>query len=291
MNILVLGGTKYMGRHLVRKLLSDGHDVTVATRGNTNDPFGNKVKRLIIEREDPESLRNAFKDKHYDVTIDNLAYSSNEVKFLLDSLSTEKYVMTSTCSVYFPNFHENMKESEMDTRAIPLRWCNRNDFPYDEVKRQAEAALFQAYKNQSSAAVRFPYIFGKDDYTQRLFYYVESIFHGRAMYIDNLSARLSFIESDEAGNFLAHVATAPVVGYINAGSSGTISLEEIIGYAEKRLSKKAVIQADGDEATLNGMPSFSLDTSLAEQTGFKFRNINEWVYPMIDFWVEELTIK
>ena len=277
-----------MGIHLVNSLIAAGHDVTIATRGNMTDSFGNQVKRLIVDRQNPDSLHNALKDKFYDVTIDNIAYSSNEIRYLLDSLNTEKYVMTSTGSVYSNNIHENMSETEADTTKHPLKWCDHDDFQYDEVKRQAEAALFQEYSNQPSAAVRFPYIFGKDDYTKRLFFYVEHVYHERAMYIDNITARLSFIDSAEAGQFLAHAAAAPVFGYINASSGGTISLEELIDYVEKHTSRKAVIKECGCAAPLNGVPSFSLDTSLAEKTGFQFRNINEWVYPLIDLWIDKL---
>ena len=289
MKALVLGGTQYMGIHLVRELIQAGHDVTIATRGSTPDPFGSKVRRLKIDRKDPESLQNALKDKLYDVSIDNIAYCSNEVRYLLDTLKTEKYVMTSTVSVYSKHFHEDMHEDEVDTKTHPLKWSDFVDFStYDEDKRQAEAALFQAYSHVPAAAVRLPYIFGKDDYTKRLFFYIEHIFHGRPMHIDNLTARISFIDSVEAGQFLFHAATAPVFGYVNAGSKGTISLEEIIDYAEKRMSKKAVIDTSGVPGPINGCPSFGLDTSKAEATGFTFKNINDWVYPLIDHWAEEL---
>ena len=288
MKTLVLGGTKFMGVHLVNELIAAGHDVTIATRGTTPDSFGDKVSRIIVDRQDPAGLAVAFKGKTYDVTIDNIGYASNDIKYLLDSLQTNKYVFTSTVSVYSNNLHENMRETEVDTTTLPLKWCSYPNFPYDEVKRQAEAALFQAYPNQLSAAVRFPYIFGDDDYTKRLFFYIENIFYERPMHIDNLAARLSFINSAEAGKFLYHAATAPVVGYVNAGSNGTISLEEIIAYTEKRTSKKAVIQESGAPATLNQVPSFGLDTSKATETGFKFKNISDWVYPLIDHWVHEL---
>lgn len=33
MNILVIGGTRYFGIHMVNKLLEQGHDITIATRG------------------------------------------------------------------------------------------------------------------------------------------------------------------------------------------------------------------------------------------------------------------
>ena len=41
--------------------------------------------------------------------------------------------------------HFNTKEEEFDGAAERLSWCNRSDFPYDKVKRQAECALCQAY--------------------------------------------------------------------------------------------------------------------------------------------------
>jgi len=288
---LVLGGTKFMGVHLVNQLISAGHDVTIATRGNMPDSFGNKVKRLKIDRKDPDSLRDALGGKSYDVAIDNIAYSSNEVRYLLDVLCTKKYVMTSTVAVYSKHFHDNMHEAEVDAKTHPLKWCNYEDFPYDEVKRQAEAALYQAYPNQVSAAVRFPYIFGEDDYTKRLYFYVEHVFNEQAMHINNLTARIAVIDSVEAGQFLFHAATAPVLGPVNAGSNGTISLEEIISYTEKRTSKKAIIQDNGDAGPLNGAPSYSMDTSAASGTGFKFRDANGWVYPLIDLWVSQLSKK
>jgi len=277
-----------MGVHLVNELAAAGHEVTIATRGQTLDTFGSKVKRLAIDRRDPESLKSTFEGKAYDITIDNIAYSSNDIKHLLDVLRTDKYVFTSSVSVYSKDFHENMHEDEVDAVSHPLKWDNYEAFPYDEAKRQAEAALFQGYPDQLAAAVRFPYIFGDDDYTKRLYFYVENIFYQRPMHIDNLSARLSFINSQEAGQFLAHAATASVAGPVNAASNGTISLEEIISYTEKQTSKKAVIQADGPPGPMNTNPSFGLDTSKAVESGFKFRDIKSWVYPLIDHWIQDI---
>lgn len=44
--ILVFGGTRFFGKRLVESLLQAGHDVTIATRGLTVDPFGSTVKRV-----------------------------------------------------------------------------------------------------------------------------------------------------------------------------------------------------------------------------------------------------
>ena len=45
MKILVIGGTRFMGKHLVSALVANKHDVTIATRGAAPDNFGGMVKR------------------------------------------------------------------------------------------------------------------------------------------------------------------------------------------------------------------------------------------------------
>ena len=49
---LILGGTQFVGKRLVQLLIDEGVDVTIATRGKTPDSFGDRVSRLIIDRED-----------------------------------------------------------------------------------------------------------------------------------------------------------------------------------------------------------------------------------------------
>ena len=60
MKILVIGGTRYFGRYTVEKLVRDGHDVTIASRGNASDDFGDTVKRVRLDRTDPDSVRKAI---------------------------------------------------------------------------------------------------------------------------------------------------------------------------------------------------------------------------------------
>lgn len=58
MNILVIGGTRFFGIHMVNELLTAGYDVTIATRGKASDSFGD-ISELkdkgIIERKGPDN--------------------------------------------------------------------------------------------------------------------------------------------------------------------------------------------------------------------------------------------
>lgn len=62
------------------------------------------------------------------------------------------------------------------------------------------------------------------------------------MYIDNIDYQMSYIRSDEAGDFIAYLVDKNVNGAINGSASGTISLREVIAYVEEKTGKCAVFK-------------------------------------------------
>ena len=124
-----------------------------------------------MERNDSESMKQAFSNQIFDIVYDNLAYCSNAVKYALDTVRTDYYVMTSSASVYNPP-NPGVMEEDFSAEEYPFVWCNRDSGAYAEGKRMAEAALAQNYAQAKQCAVRFPVVLGKDDYTERLRFYV-----------------------------------------------------------------------------------------------------------------------
>lgn len=284
MKILVLGGTRYFGISMVWELIRQGHEVTIATRQMTKDSFGDAVKRIQVERTDPYRIEQAFKGKHFDVVYDKIAYCSNDIKYVMDVIDCNKYIYMSSTAVYEPKTIDT-KEEDFDAVGKELVWCNRTDFPYEEIKRQAECALSQKYSDKKWIAVRYPFVIGKDDYTERLSFYVEHVKKSLPMYIDNLDVHMSFICSDEAGKFMAFLAVKDFEGAINGSSKGTISLREIIDYVEKKTGTRAIIDKEGDVAPYNGEPEYSINTDKAERLGFQFSNLRDWIYDLIDYYL------
>jgi nucleoside-diphosphate-sugar epimerase len=276
MKILVIGGTRFFGIPMVNALLEKGHDVTIATRGGANDSFGNRVKRIILDRTDAESIKSALENKYYDVVIDKIAYCSNDIKRILDVISCKKYVQMSSTAVYEP-LHINTSENEFNGNAGEILWCEREDVSYSVGKQNAERAICQFYDNQKWIAIRYPYVIGEDDYTKRLYFYVEHVVKEIPMYIDNIDVQMSFINSKEAGTFLAYIIETDFEGAINGANKGTISIAEIIDYVEKKSGKKAILRPDGDVAPYNETPQYSIDISLAEKTGYIFSDIHSWM--------------
>ena len=289
MKILVVGGTRFMGRHLVRELLKVGHEVTIATRGIAKEDFGSSVKRVIIDRLDESSLKESFANTYFDVVYDSLAYCSNNVKILLDNISCHKYIIISTTAVY--DKHINTIEEDFNPLVKELTWCNRRDFPYDDIKRQAECALFQKYSDINFVAVRFPFVIGEDDYTKRLYFYVENILNQNPMNIDNFDKQMAFVRSDEAGKFLAHFANNDYLGAINGASSGTISIKDISDYIESKTGKKAILSLNGEKAPYNGENEYSINTDKASNLGFNFSPLKMWIYNLIDIYIQEVSVQ
>lgn len=286
MKILVIGGTKFFGIHMIEDLLEKGHEVTIATRGIAKDSFSDRVTRIIMDRENPESIKSALAGRHFDVVIDKIAYCSNDIKAVLDVVSCDKYIHTSTVSVYYDIDKFVWSEKDFDPYKTPLVWCSRTDFHFGEIKRQAECALFQAYKDIPAIAVRIPLVIGTDDYTKRLYFYVENILKSVPMHIDNPDSQISFIRSDEAGKFMAFLADKNFTGPINASSSGTITLRKIIEYVEKKTETKAILDENGVQAPFNGFPSYCVDTDTSKKLGFEFTTVTDWIYDLLDEYIK-----
>lgn len=284
MKILVLGGTRYFGMHLVKDLLEKGHEVTIATRGKTPDPFLDRVKRLKVDRTDIQAMKAVFEGKEYDIVCDDIAYSSNDVKCALENIKCRRYILVSTISVY-ESFHMGMVEEEIDPFQGELIWCNSEDFTYNIIKQQAEKALFQAYKHQPAIAVRFPLVIGKDDYTERLLFYVEHVKKGIPMFVDNLMEELVFIHSEDAGKFLSFLCEKEYTGILNASSQGTLTLKEIISYVEEKTGKGAILSEEGEAAPYNGAGDYSIVTERAEKLGYSFTKVRDYVFDILDYYI------
>lgn len=285
MKILAIGGTRFFGIHMIRELLAKGHDVTIATRGKTADEYGDRVRRIIIDRTNETSIKNALSGRHYDVVIDKIAYCSNDIKYVMEAVECDKYIHMSSASVYAPK-HINTVESDFNGVTPKLIWCDRKAFPYEEIKRQAEYALWQEYSDRNWIAVRYPFVIGKDDYTKRMLFYVEHIMKSIPMNIENLDYQLGYIRSDEAGKFMAFLVDKNFKGAINGSSEGTVSIREIIEYVENKTGTKAIIDKKGENAPYNGEPEYSLNTEKAELLGFRFSKLQDWIYELLDYYIQ-----
>jgi 2'-hydroxyisoflavone reductase len=115
MQLLVLGGTSFAGRHVVEQALAAGHDVTTFNRGRTNPGLFPAVRSLHGDRAsgDYAALKSAGP---FDAVVDMCAYVPRAVREAISALGpgglNGPYVLVSTVSVYAEPQHEGEVEGE-----------------------------------------------------------------------------------------------------------------------------------------------------------------------------------
>src|SRR3954452_16259807 len=98
MQILILGGTQFLGRHTVDAALARGHDVTLFNRGQTNPDLFPDVEKL---RGDRDGDLGALAGRSFDAVVDTSGYVPRIVRETTEALGdVGHYTFVSSISVY-----------------------------------------------------------------------------------------------------------------------------------------------------------------------------------------------
>src|SRR5688572_25886799 len=101
MNVLVLGGTRFLGYLTAWRALAAGHRVTLLNRGNLTDPFGDRVERLRGDR--TKDLERLLAGRTFDAAVDFVAFverDARQAERLLRDGQLGHYVFIGTGQVY-----------------------------------------------------------------------------------------------------------------------------------------------------------------------------------------------
>src|SRR5690348_2774442 len=110
LDMLVLGGTGFIGPHLVRYAIGRGHRVTIFTRGRHEAELPNEVVRLQGDR---NGQLDSLKGKRWDVVVDDSATNPSWVVQSTELLqpAVGAYLLTSSTGVYYPYLERGIEES------------------------------------------------------------------------------------------------------------------------------------------------------------------------------------
>src|SRR5215216_4886134 len=101
MRVLVLGGTRFIGRATVERLANAGHEVLVVHRGQWEPDDLIKVQHLHIDRADLLGARDALRDFHADAALDSVALTRTHAETALAALPERlRLVVLSSIDVY-----------------------------------------------------------------------------------------------------------------------------------------------------------------------------------------------
>jgi nucleoside-diphosphate-sugar epimerase len=297
-NILVIGGTRFIGRLLVQRLLRAGHRLSIATRGYAPDPFGKRIDRIRVDRRNELAMRALAKAGPFDIVYDQMCYSPLDAAIAVRTFAGKagRYVMTSTIDAYRvlghgregPLAEDDLKiEAQPIDAAYPWHDPRRATECYVSGKVQAEAYLVRD-GSLPLVTPRLAHVLGgPEDFTGRLAHYVELARAGGTLAYANEAAATSFTTAHAAADFLFWTGMQDFTGSVNAACDGALSAHGLYRRVGEVLetpvrSRRTAPPAEPARLSPFDLPrAMVLDTSRAKALGYRFGHTDEWLDLMI----------
>jgi 2'-hydroxyisoflavone reductase len=167
LKVLILGGTGFIGPHMVRRAIAGGHQVTLFNRGRSNADLFPNVETLTGDR---DGQLDALKGRSWDVVIDNSGYVPRHVRDSAKLLAPNvgRYIFISTGSVY-PVGADRYDEDSALLKAPDPASEDVNKY-YGELKVLCEQAVQEAYGDKATI-LRLHIVAGPGDPTHRFTYW------------------------------------------------------------------------------------------------------------------------
>ena len=170
MNILVLGGTGYIGPHLVEYALARGHSVTLFNRGKTAPELFSTVEKLIGDRNEPNghaALVGRKWDVVYDLPVGIPAWIVNAAAVLKGNV--KQYVMVSSTAAY-RDFTASYPDETFPTQEPAPIDATASSAQYGPRKVKCEQLVMSEF-GKGGTVVRPGLIVGPGDLTDRFTYW------------------------------------------------------------------------------------------------------------------------
>lgn len=282
MNILIIGGTRFQGRYLVKELLDAGHTVTVFHRGGHTLDSQPGLIDLLGDRNVPSDLAR-LAGQRFDACIDTCAYFPAQVDLLASVLRVGHYCLISTVYVYAD------RDALLDERA-PLdrtpvaQGTALTPQNYGALKVHCEEAALARFGN-TSLSLRPSIIIGMGDHTERLLFWMRlASVHGKRLDISDRSPVVQLVDVRDLAHFTARCIETGRQGAVNVcGESASHSalLDSIASITGRQLACESVREEELTKLGLARLPYCEgghlarHDTALSRDWGFGGRDLRD----------------
>ena len=276
MDLLILGGTGQLGRHIVSAALDSGHTVTCLARGTNPAPGGAQLVRA--DRDLPHPYREV-EGTRWDAVVE-LASAPGRVREATSSITADHWLYVSSISVYA--LHDQPCRTE-DAELVPPLNADRLSGPQDY--GPAKVACEQIVQQSASAwtVVRPGLIGGAGDDTGRTGYYPWRFAHptGPSVVVpDAAGAVVAMIDVKDLAAWLVRCLEQRLTGTFHA-TGPTTSLTDAIG-AARRVAGRATGHGSGPGGAAV-VPALPVSEQVLSEQG-----VNPWVGPdSLPWWVPD----
>ncbi len=238
MNILIIGGSRFVGPHVIALLLKNKHRLTVFNRGTINFEYPPGVRFIKGDRENGFGLNEKF-----DAVIDMCAYVGLQTRLAIKDLKFD----------YFLNF--GTVASYQKTEVFPLTeespigdWPSFGD--YNKGKVECERVLEES--GIKYGTIRPVYILGPKNYCDRENFIYSRIKKGMPLTLPGNGLGLAqFVFVDEVARAIATLVEGRVQGAFNIVGDEEITLVGLVEEMGKIVGKKPIINFNPNAIGIN----------------------------------------
>ena len=261
MRILVLGGTAFVGRHLVEAALARGHEPVLFTRGQTGPDVFPEVEHVQGDRE--QGL-DRLAGRRFDTVVDTSGYLPRVVAASVRALAghAEQYAFVSTISVY----EEAARVSEDSPTRRPADPASEDvGAEYGGLKTLCEEAVRREFPGKV-LILRPGLIVGPHDYTGRFSYWPRRIARGGEVLAPGRpEARVWFVDVRDLA--------ALTLALVERGESGVYNVD---GPAEP-LTMRGLLETCRDVARSDAHFTWVPDVFLTEHGVAPYTELPLWL--------------
>lgn len=255
---LVIGGTRFIGRHLVSELRSAGYDVTIFNRGTHENPFADDdgVRHVEGNRKTDSALEAAAAEVEPDVVFDCVAYQPRDVHTATEVFSdVDAYVYISSGGAYGEEVVPKREGETALHECSPEQATGDSSETYGPRKAEGDRAVFAAAdRGVNAMSVRPTVVYGPHDYTERMDYWFARVNEYDRVVVpgdgDLLWHRV-FVEDVAAAMRIVAEAGAPGEAY-NVGDQRLLTFEELVEFAAAALETAVEVVTAGERELAAG---------------------------------------
>lgn len=214
MKLLVLGGTKFLGRHIVEAALDQGHEVVLFNRGTTNPDLYPQLERVIGDRDGGLS---DLEGRDFDGVIDTSGYLPRIVRQSAELLSQtcRFYGFISSISVY-PDGTPAGYDEATPTQELADPASENIPADYGALKVACERVVEESFPGRC-LQVRAGLIVGPHDPTGRFTYWVRRVAAGGDVLVPApADAPVQIIDARDLAAWTVRMVARATAGVFNA---------------------------------------------------------------------------